>query len=127
MDPDRNFFVIPNLEHPVTWYGFLLAFGFLVGYFLVRRLLRCSFRIKFFIKELKTETTRLADRLTFSGDRRNNYWSSFRTFFFYDWSYYSRHPEDIFKVWEGDSQVIGALWEFYSLLGIYNLESTKSL
>lgn len=101
-DPDRNFFVIPILEHPVTWYGFLFAFGFLVGYFLVRRLFEGALSgSNFSSKELKTESTRLADRLTFLVIVGTIIGARLGHVFFYDWSYYSRHPEDIFKVWEG--------------------------
>lgn len=101
-DPDRNFFVIPYLNHPVTWYGFLFAIGFLVGYVLVRKM------FAYFLAEsslpsaeVELASVKLTDRLslfviigTIVGARLGHV-------FFYGWSYYKQNPTSIFKVWEG--------------------------
>ncbi len=101
-DPDRNFFIVPYIEHPVTWYGVLFAFGFLVGYFLIRkifaRFLADPSRV---LAETQLAAVKLTDRLamlvilgTIIGARLGHV-------FFYGWHYYKQHPMDIFKVWEG--------------------------
>lgn len=101
-DPDRFFFVIPYIHHPVTWYGFLFAFGFLVGYYLVRKIftafLQDSSRSEV---ETRLLAIQLADRLaiwvvigTIVGARLGHV-------FFYGWSYFRSHLFDILKIWEG--------------------------
>ncbi len=93
-DPDRIFFVVPYINHPVTWYGLLFASGFLVGYFLVRKIFT-----RFLDDPLAA--VKLTDRLamlvilgTIIGARLGHV-------FFYGWPYYKKRPIDIFKVWEG--------------------------
>ncbi len=94
-DPDRIFFVIPYINHPVTWYGLLFASGFLVGYFLVR---------KSFTRLMdggSVEATRLTDRLTTLVVLGTLIGARLGHVFFYSWPYFRAHPFDIFKVWEG--------------------------
>ena len=56
-DPNPTLFTIPIIRHPVTWYGVLFAFGFLVGYFLVRRIF--SKELEFDLPEKDESTIRL--------------------------------------------------------------------
>lgn len=101
-DPDRVFFVIPYLRHPVMWYGLLFALGFIAGYFLVRKIL-AGFLIQSNLPsaEAEKEALRLTDQgIVFIvigalvGARLGHV-------FFYGWDYFSQYPLDIFKVWEG--------------------------
>ena len=63
-NPDRNFFILPYLNHPITWYGLLFALGFLSGYFWTRKLfaefLKGEHKRK---SEAELEATQLTDRL----------------------------------------------------------------
>ena len=101
-DPNRNFFVVPYINHPVTWYGFLFAMGFLVGYFLIRKIFADFLANPSQpIAESKLQAIQLTDRLavfvilgTVIGARLGHV-------FFYGWSYYSAYPLNIFKIWEG--------------------------
>ncbi|MCH9626657.1 MAG: Phosphatidylglycerol--prolipoprotein diacylglyceryl transferase [Chlamydiales bacterium] len=101
-DPDRIFFVVPYINHPVTWYGVLFAFGFLVGYFLTRKLFTRFLADPVTpLADTKLAAIQLTDRLalfvvlgTIIGARLGHV-------FFYGWSYYSQNPLDIFKIWEG--------------------------
>lgn len=102
VDPERTFFVIPYINHPVTWYGLLFAFGFLIGYFLVKH---------FFIKQLefanvykgqeKNLASILVDRLAMITVIATIIGARLGHVFFYDWPIYREHPIDILKVWEG--------------------------
>ncbi len=101
-DPDRVFFIIPYLRHPVMWYGVLFALGFIVGYFLVRKIL-ANFLTTWNLSEAEAEKEAL--RLTDQGiviivigallGARLGH------IIFYGWHYYKEHPLDVFKVWEG--------------------------
>jgi len=101
-DPNRNFFVVPYINHPVTWYGFLFAMGFLLGYFLVRKIFSEFLAVpEKPIIETKLQAVQLTDRLavlvilgTVIGARLGHV-------FFYGWPYFREHPLDIFKIWEG--------------------------
>lgn len=101
-DPDRTLFVIPYIEHPVTWYGFFFALGFLVSYFFIRRLFTGILSDEVpNPAEAKLAAVQLTDRLamlvvlgTIIGARLGHV-------FFYGWPYYREHPGDIIKIWEG--------------------------
>lgn len=101
-DPDRNFFIVPYVNHPVTWYGLLFAFGFLVGYFLVRKIFTHFLEDGDLSRaEASASAVKLTDRLamlvilgTIIGARLGHV-------FFYGWPYYREHPGEIIKVWEG--------------------------
>jgi phosphatidylglycerol:prolipoprotein diacylglycerol transferase len=102
-DPDRVFFEVPYLHHPVMWYGVLFAFGFVVGYFLVRKILASFFMLHASLskEEAEKESLRLVDSGilyiivgAIVGARLGHV-------FFYGWPYYREHPLDVFKIWEG--------------------------
>lgn len=101
-DPDRNLFILPYLQHPVTWYGFLFALGFLFGYFLIRKIFTD------FLKdtakpeaEVKLIAVHLADRLAILTVLGTVIGARLGHVLFYGWPYYKTHPIDIFKIWEG--------------------------
>lgn len=101
-NPDRNCFVIPYLNHPVTWYGFLFAMSFLLGYFLIRKILTYFLRSpgsKSEDDELKA--IHLADQITIAVAIGGIVGARFGHIFFYDWPFYRSHPTHIFKIWEG--------------------------
>lgn len=93
-DPSRFFFVMPFLNHPITWYGFLFASSFFVSYFIVRHLFRQ-------IESLQKNATLLTDRLSVFVVLGTVMGARLAHVLFYEWDYYSHHLVDIFKVWEG--------------------------
>ncbi|NGX62391.1 MAG: Prolipoprotein diacylglyceryl transferase, partial [Chlamydiae bacterium] len=101
-DPDRNFFVVPYIQHPVTWYGLLFALGFLVGYFLTRKIFS-----NFLASPDRTETeaklaaVQLTDRLALVTVLGTVIGARLGYVFFYGWPHYVKEPLEIFKVWEG--------------------------
>lgn len=125
-NPDRNFFVIPYLNHPITWYGFLFALSFLVGYFLVRTMFthfladpaRQASAIQF---DATMATDRLALLITLGaviGARLGHV-------FFYGWNYYQTHLFDILKVWEGGLASHGGALGAFIALSIFVLSMRK--
>lgn len=101
-DPDRNFFVLPYIGHPVTWYGLLFAFGFMVGYFLIRKIFTdflAGGRLS--EAEAKDDAARLTDRLSMFVVLGTIIGARLGHVFFYGWPYYRERPFEIFKVWEG--------------------------
>jgi phosphatidylglycerol:prolipoprotein diacylglycerol transferase len=101
-DPSRDLLVIPYLNHPLTWYGFLFALSFFIAFFVVRHIFTFQLATKQLpSKENKAHANELTDQLivftilgTLIGARLGHV-------FFYDWPYYSAHPLAILKVWEG--------------------------
>ena len=117
-NPDRNFFVIPYLHHPVTWYGFLFALGFLSGYFWTRKLFTEFLKEKYKTPgSAQNEATLLTDRLALLMVLGIIIGARLGHVFFYGWNYYSVHPWDILKIWEGGlASHGGALGGFLALL-----------
>lgn len=102
-DPNRNFFIIPGINHPVTWYGLFFALGFLGGYFVIRKIF---FHFVFFqehsTKELaKQKAVTLADRLSFLSIIGGLAGARIGHILFYDWPYYKMYPSSMMKIWEG--------------------------
>lgn len=94
-DCSRELFVIPFLGLPITWYGFLFALSFFGSYFLVRKLFEKSLSIN------HTQATFLTDQLSMAVVLGTVIGARLGHVLFYEWSYYSKHFFDIFKVWEG--------------------------
>ena len=83
----------PNLYSgfvTVRWYGLMFAIGFLIGYEIVYRIFRHEGAPEKWLASLFFYVV----IATVIGARLGHV-------FFYDWSYYSQHPAEIFKVWEG--------------------------
>lgn len=101
-DPDRIIFVLPIVNHPLTWYGVFFAFGFFVGYFLIRKIFEAHLLEPGVDKKsIQEKAVALSDRLavlvilgTVVGARLGHV-------FFYGWPYYKHHLWEIPKVWEG--------------------------
>jgi len=107
VDPERVFFVIPYINHPVTWYGLLFAFGFLIGYFVVRKIFTEQLRDRG-LSDPKLVAALLADRLAMITVVATVVGARLGHVFLYDWHIYKERPWDIIKVWEGGLASHGA-------------------
>lgn len=74
----------------VRWYGLMFAIGFTLGYWIVAKMFKHEGAPE---KWLGTLLGYLVVS-TIVGARLGHV-------FFYEWSYYSQHPADILKIWEG--------------------------
>ncbi|MBP8239778.1 MAG: prolipoprotein diacylglyceryl transferase [Saprospiraceae bacterium] len=95
---------------PLTlrWYGLLFAMGFLLGLFMVRRM---------FLAENAPEAW--LDKCFIYVVAGAVLGARFGHVFFYDWDYYSQHPGEMLKIWEGGLAshggaigIILAMWIF---------------
>lgn len=107
-----DIFILGNWE--VRWYGLFFAIGFLVGLLIIN---------KIFASEKVKETW--ADTLfiyvivaTVVGARLGHV-------FFYAWDYYSQHPLEIFKIWEGGLASHGGAIAIIIAMWIYSKHVTK--
>jgi len=89
-DPSPEIFTIPGIDWPVRWYGLTWAFAFLGCHFFMNRIYKAEGRTE---KQLDTLTLYIIIG-TVLGARIGHC-------FFYDFDYYSKHPLDILKVYEG--------------------------
>ena len=88
-DPDPQLFQIPFLNIPVYWYSLCFGLGFLSAYYLVLQDVR---------QRHPEEAQRYTDRLAlfmFGGVLLG---ARLGHVFFYDWAYFSSHPEEIFSI-----------------------------
>lgn len=85
---DPVFFSLGPLS--VRWYGLAFALGFLIGYSIVSRMFRHEGAPERWLGILLAYVI----VATIVGARLGHV-------FFYEWDYYSAHPADIFKIWEG--------------------------
>jgi prolipoprotein diacylglyceryl transferase len=101
-DPDKNLFIIPYINHPVAWYGLLFAAGFLIGFFLLRKLMT-DFLAQSAGSHSDTQlhATLLTDRLFMFAVIGGVLGARLGHVFFYDWSYYRENLGSILKIWEG--------------------------
>lgn len=74
----------------VRWYGLMFAIGFWIGYNIVARMFKHEGAPERWLGILLLWTV----AGTIVGARLGHC-------FFYEWSYYSQHPADILKIWEG--------------------------
>lgn len=74
----------------VRWYGLAFAVGFTVGYAIVSRMFRHEGAPERWMGSLLTYVV----IATIVGARLGHV-------FFYEWDYYSMHPEKILRIWEG--------------------------
>lgn len=89
-DPSPEIFTIPGIDWPVRWYGLTWAFAFLGCHFFMNKIYKTEGRTE---KQLDTLTLYIIIG-TVLGARIGHC-------FFYDFAYYSKHPLDILKVYEG--------------------------
>lgn len=95
---------------PLTlrWYGLLFALGFLLGLMIVRRM--------FLVEKAPEAWLDKAFLYVVAGAVLG---ARLGHVFFYDWDYYSQHPSEILKIWEGGLAshggaigIILAMWIF---------------
>lgn len=99
----------------IRWYGLLFAIGFAIGYYIVNRMFR-----------LEGKPTEWVDTLliylviaTLIGSRLGHC-------LFYQWDYYSQHPIDILKVWEGGLASHGGTIGIIIAMWIYSRRVTHT-
>lgn len=105
-DPPRVVFFVPFIHHPVVWYGVLFASGFILSYLLLIKLFRQKIRSLPLASNQTAESInelsrQLVDQLTWYVVIGTIIGARLGHVFFYDWEFYSVHPLEIFKVWEG--------------------------
>lgn len=108
--------VNPDLiSSPITvrWYGLMFAIGFWIGYELEYRI----FRHEGVPERWMSAIFLYAVVATIIGAR-------FGHVFFYDWAYYSQHPADIFKIWEGGLASHGGTLGIIIAIWIYSRHVT---
>lgn len=74
----------------IRWYSLAFAIGFIIGYNIVARMFRHEGAPEKWLMTLLAYTL----IATIVGARLGHV-------FFYEWGYYSQHPAEIFKIWEG--------------------------
>ena len=107
----------PNLYSgfvTVRWYGLMFAIGFLIGYEIVYRIFRHEGAPEKWLAPLFFYVV----IATVIGARLGHV-------FFYDWSYYSQHPAEIFKVWEGGLASHGGTLGIIIAIFIFSWHYTK--
>ncbi|MCB1180810.1 MAG: prolipoprotein diacylglyceryl transferase [Chlamydiia bacterium] len=128
-DPSPNIFTVPVINHPITWYGVLFAFGFFVAYFVVRHLFfeqlknDCPNKPQTWVKRLSVNLT---DRLTLLVIIGTLIGARLGHVFFYGWTYYVSHPVDILKIWEGGLASHGGAVGILLAIGIFTFQHKKN-
>lgn len=89
-NPSPEMFTIPGIDWPVRWYGLSWALGFMGCHFVMNRIYRTEGRTE---KQLDSLTLYIVIA-TILGARIGHC-------LFYDFDYYSSHPLDILKIYEG--------------------------
>ena len=74
----------------IRWYGLMFAIGFLLGYWIVSKMFRHEGAPEKWLGTLLI----ILVVCTVVGARLGHV-------FFYEWDYYSRHTDEILKIWEG--------------------------
>lgn len=74
----------------IRWYGLAFAIGFIIGYNIVARMFKHEGAPEKWLGILLAYVV----VATIVGSRLGHV-------FFYEWPYYSQHPAEIFKIWEG--------------------------
>jgi phosphatidylglycerol---prolipoprotein diacylglyceryl transferase len=129
-DPSRDLFTVPIINRPIGWYGLFFVTGILFSYWIVLYIMRTLLRERHSFKtkeELKTAALSLTDRLTWFVVIGIILGARLGHVFFYDWPYFSRHPEQIFNVTEGISGLAshGGGIGILAAIGLYRLSIRK--
>lgn len=98
----------------IRYYSLLFALGFVIGYFIMKRIFKEE---NVPLEQLDTLLTYVVIA-TIIGARLGHV-------FFYQWDYYSQHPEEIFMVWEGGLASHGAAVSIIIALFIYSKKVSK--
>lgn len=89
-NPSPDIFTIPGIDWPVRWYGLSWAMAFIGCHFFMNRIYKAEGRTE---AQLDVLTLYIVIA-TVLGARLGHC-------LFYGWEYYSQHPLEILKVWEG--------------------------
>ncbi|GCD76868.1 hypothetical protein JCM31826_03500 [Thermaurantimonas aggregans] len=98
----------------IRYYSLLFAFGFVLGYFIMKRIFKEE---NVPLEQLDTLLTYVVIA-TIIGARLGHV-------FFYQWDYYSQHPEEILMVWEGGLASHGAAIAIIMALIIFSKKVSK--
>lgn len=109
---DPTFFSVGPVT--VRWYGLMFAVGFLLGYNILGRIYRHEGMPEKWVGILLLWVV----GATIIGARLGHV-------FFYEWSYYSQHPGDILKVWEGGLASHGGTIAIIIAVFLYSWITTK--
>lgn len=107
----------PNIiEGPITirWYGLMFALGFMIGYSIVGRMFKHEGAPERWLGILLLWVI----GATIIGARLGHV-------FFYEWSYYSQHPIEILKVWEGGLASHGGTIGIVLAVILFSIFTTK--
>lgn len=100
-DPDPQAFEIPLVQLPVYWYSLLFATGFFGAYLLTRNAITSLFQISkdaALLSKEKANATAYVDKLTFYIFIGTVIGARLGHVLFYDWDYFSAHPENIIEI-----------------------------
>lgn len=140
-DPPREAFTIPYFDHPVVWYGILFVTGFIIAYFIINPILA-----RFLVNEVKLSTPQDFEGVfgkSIDTPKKAAYWLTDKLcwvivagtiigarlgeVFFYDWPYYSNHPGEILKVWNGGLASHGGVLGVMIALYLFTLWIRKKI
>lgn len=110
--------VSPDLLHvgflTVRWYGLMFVLGFWIGFNILARMFRREGAPESWLSTLLIYVV----VATLVGARLGHV-------FFYEWSYYSQHPWDIVKIWEGGLASHGGTIAIIIAVIIYSMVTTR--
>lgn len=110
--PDPEIFSLGPLS--VRYYGLFFALAFLLGYYIVDRMFKRENAPEEWLEKLFIYVM----VATVIGARLGHV-------FFYGWDYYSQHPEDILKVWQGGLASHGGAIGILIAIWLYSKLITK--
>lgn len=110
--PDPEIFSLGPLS--VRYYGLFFALAFLLGYYIVDRMFKHENAPEEWLEKLFIYVM----VATVIGARLGHV-------FFYGWDYYSQHPEDILKVWQGGLASHGGAIGILVAIWLYSKLVTK--
>lgn len=104
------------ISGPVTvrWYGLMFAVGFLLGYNILARIFRHEGAPEKWVGILLMWVV----GATLIGARLGHV-------FFYEWAYYSQHPVEILKIWEGGLASHGGTIAIIIAVCLYSIFTTR--
>jgi len=110
--PDPEIFALGPLS--IRYYGLFFAAAFLIGYYLVDKMFKREGAPEEWVEKLFLYMI----ISTVIGARLGHV-------FFYGWEYYSQHPEDILKIWEGGLSSHGGAITILMAIWLYTKRVTK--
>lgn len=98
----------------LRWYGLAFAIGFIIGYNIVAKMFKHEGAPEKWLGILLTYVV----VATIIGSRLGHV-------FFYQWDYYSQHPSEIFKIWEGGLASHGGVIGNFIAVWLFSIFVTK--